>query len=238
MGYSSRTEVEIALANAMTAGNPAGSVVVDVTTIGKSMTDTVTDEQLFQFIRWADMNIDASISSIYRIPLKRVNIGSFQLGLDVTAGDTTLILLDSSKFIQDDVIIIRDDVNLQELTIASVPNNTSVTLTGPVANSYLATTARIESIRYPEPIPKISARLAAAYLYDKFFSANQDANTSEYGKYLRKLAYQDLNLILTGAIRLYLADASDATGRRFYNPVLDDVITTKAKPGDTFLKGE
>jgi hypothetical protein len=97
-------------------------------------------------------------------------------------------------------------------------------------------TSKIERIRYPEPIPKMSARLAAAYLYDKHFAAQVQGNQSDYGKYLRELVYQDLNGILAGTVKLMIPDAGLYVGRRYYNPALDDVISTKSKPGDAWYK--
>lgn len=237
MGYSNKTEFEIALANALTSGNPSGSTVIPISSIGSSLTDTVSDEDVEQYIRWADANIDGALSGLYRVPLKRVNQGTFQLAMDVTAGDTTVFVDDSSRFIEGDVAVIRDDVNSQEVTVSAVPDSTRITFTGPVTSSYLASEGRVERIRFPEPVPKISARLAAAYFYDKHFAGQQEGNESEYGKHLRVLAWQDMNRILDGTIRLYLPDASDYMGRRYYNHALDDVIALRDDPKDRF-KGQ
>ena len=222
----------------MTSGNPASpGSVMPVTSIGHSLTDTVPDEVLYQYIRYADQNIDATISSIYRTPLERVNEGTYQLGLDITAGDEYAILKDATKFIEGDVVLIRDDVNWQEMTIDTIPTEFKITFTEPVTSSYLAVTARVERIRYPDPIPKVSARLASAAIYDKYFAAQVEANSSEFGKHLRNLAYQDLNAILAGTIRLNAADANIFMGRRYYNHALDDVFSTKSEPKEWFKIG-
>jgi len=236
MGYSTKTEVVIALANAISSGNPAPGPLglIPITSIGKTVTDTVPDSDIQQYIRWADENIDATISSIYLVPLHRINEGTFRLAMDATAGDSQLVLEDATKFIEGDVILIRDDVNQQELTVASfstISPETTILTTPVLLHSYLATTAKVERIRYPAPIPKISARLAAAILYDKHFAAQVEANQSEFGKALRALAYMDLNQILAGAIRLKIADAHRYMGRRYYNHGLDDVLSTKAEAG-------
>src|SRR5262245_25775493 len=129
MGYSTKGEVILALANALSSGNPPGSTIVPITSIGKSITDTVTDAEMQQYIRWADDNIDATLGSTYRTPLKRVNLGSFQLGVDVTAGDTFVILLDATRFIEGDVVLIRDDVNSQQLTVLDIPSDVRLNFT-------------------------------------------------------------------------------------------------------------
>jgi hypothetical protein len=239
MGYSTEYEVFEALANALTRGNPDGSGTrINIVEIGNSLADDVPEDQLQQFIRWADENIDADLGGLYQTPFSRVNRGTYMLAADVTALDTFIQVVDNTRFNPGDVILLRDDINSQELTILDIPTETRIDLTAPVTNSYVIGTARVERIKYPDPIPKISARLAAAAIYDKHFAAQAEGNESETGKYLRKLAYQDVNAILSGTIRLYVADANSLIGRRFYNPALDDAISTKAKPGDAWFKGE
>jgi len=239
MGYSTKQEVIEALANALSQGSPSNpGVLVDITSVGKMVSDTVTDDQMYQFQRWADENLDASISSIYTVPLKRVNRGSYALAADITAGDTSAVLQDTTRFTIGDVVLVRDTVSgeHQQLTVSATPNVHTLTFSAPVILSYSLLTTNVERIRYPEPIPKMSARLAAAYLYDKHFAAQVQGNESDYGKYLRNLVYQDLNSILAGTIRLMIPDAGLYVGRRYYNPALDDVIGTRAKPGDTWFK--
>lgn len=239
MGYATKQEVTQALANALTEGNPADpGIPFPMTSIGHSITDTVPDEELEQYIRWADSNIDAAVSSVYVVPLSRVNLGSFALAMDVTAGDNYCILYDTTRFNPGDVVLIRNDSSWQELTIDDVPSKSRLNFTGPISSSYLAVDTNIERISYPDPIPKVSAKLAAAHLYDKHFAAQQEGNQSEFGNKLRKAAYAELNQVLSGAIRLSITDASRLRGRRYYNPALDDVFTTKAEPGKTWINPE
>jgi hypothetical protein len=240
MGYSTRQEVITALANALSSGNPVGGLgtVAPLTSIGNSITDTVPEAELQQYIRWADQNIDAAISSIYRVPLKRVNQGSFPLAIDATTGDTEAILADASRFTPGDVVVIRDSASSQQLTLSDVVGDEIQFSTTPLLTGYLAADTLVERIRYPEPIPKASARMAAAYLYDKHFSSQVEGNQSEFGKYLRKLAYGDLNQILAGTVKLEVPDASDLVGRRYYNPALDSIWGTLAEPSKEWFKTE
>jgi len=252
MGYCTRYEVQQALANALTQGNPSGGGVVDIITIGNTLSSTVTDDQMAQFIRWADDQVDGTISSIYRIPLVRVNKGTFRLAMDATAGDTSLVMQDASRFTEGDVVVLRQEPYIEENVVLpqatcipasppppdgfpQPPDNRRLCLWLPLAHSYDMNLARIERVRYPDPIPKISAKLAASYLYDKHFAAQQEPNESQVSQYLRKEAKNELNLILSGAIRLLLPDANMLIGRRFYNPAIDDVYSTAAEPGKNFL---
>jgi hypothetical protein len=209
MGYSTTSEVIVALANALSQGSPSTpGVLVDIMTIGNKVSDAATDDQIYQYIRWADENIDGAISGIYQTPLTRVNRGSFPLMLDALVGDSHVILQDTTRFTPGDACLIRDDVNSQELTVAGIPTTNRLDFTVPLTASYVFVDTNIERLRYPEPIPKISARLAAATLYDKNFAAQVEGNESEYGKFLRHLGWQDLNQILSGVIRLAIPAAA------------------------------
>lgn len=239
MGYSLKAEVVQALANALSQGSPnAPGTLVDLVTVGKLVSDTVNDSELFQYVSWADQKIDAAIVNIYQTPLDRVNLGSFELANDIVAGDTSIIMPDVTRFTIGDIILVRDSTSgqFQQVVIQDMPNENTLILTTPLVNSYSALTTKIERIRYPDPIPLISARMAAAYLYDKHFAAQVEGNESDYGKYLRQQAFQDLENILMGVERLKVADAGRYVGRRYYNHALDDVIATKAKPEGGFFK--
>lgn len=239
MGYCTKFEFEQAVANALTTANPDPNSVtnlINITDIGNSISSTITDAQVYQYIRWADENIDAWLRDVYRTPLKRVNRGSYPLQMDVTAGDMYVILMDTTRFNPGDVVVIRDSAGNQQLTIYTIPTESRLDFTLPITLSYLAVDTNIERIRYPDPIPKISARLSASLFFDKFFSAQQEPNQSEYGKYLRDMARNDMDLITSGKIRLDIPDAGEYIGRRYYNMVLEDVPRTAAKPGEEWFK--
>lgn len=242
MGYATQSEVIQALANALSKGVPqAGGGPQPITSVGTTLASTVKPAEIQQYIRWADTQIDGAVHSIYETPLQRVNEGTYILAADVTIGDTQLILEDATRFVEGDIILLRDSANTEELTIDSFLagfTSTTIVLTAPVVNGYLLVSAKVERIRYPDPIPNISARLAAAAMYDKHFAAQVEGNKSDYGKELRKDAWGDLDQILSGAIPLAIADANQYVGRRYYNHALDDVPATKAEPGKTwFSKG-
>ena len=92
--------------------------------------------------------------------------------------------------------------------------------------------SRILRTTYPPPIRFISARIASANIYDKYFSSESSPNTSTFGETLRSLAYDRLNDILSGAIILH---GQHRIGRRFYNPNLTDQYSLPS--GGTIEKG-
>lgn len=232
MGYSTKQEVIYALANAMTSGVPnSAPSLMSIVSIGNSITSTVPEAELLQYIRWADEEIDSKVSSIYRVPLTRINQGTYPIALDATVGDQMVVLSDSTRFTEGDVVLIRDDVNYQELVIGTFTTTSELNFTTPLINSYSSADTNIERIRYPEPVPFISAKLAAAHLFDHHFAAQQEGNESNYGKQLRAHAYDSLNQILAGAVRIKIPDANSYRGRRFSNGALYDTLPTTAEAG-------
>ena len=88
--------------------------------------------------------------------------------------------------------------------------------------------SRVIRISYPPPVRFISARLAAAAIYDKYFTAESSANVSKFGDSMRALAHDRINDILNGRVILH---GQQRIGRRFYNPNLIDQYGTP-KEGD------
>lgn len=237
MGYTTKEEVIMVLANALTQGSPSTpGTLVDLTTIGKQVTDAVSDEQLYQYIRFADQGIDAAISSIYRTPLQRINRGTFELAADVTIGDTHVHLTDATRFTVGDTCMIRERSlsQKQTLTVVSISGDILSFGTTPITSGYSRLTARVERILYPDPISKISAKMAAATLFDKHFAAQVDGNQSEFSKVVRGQAIQDLNNILSGTIRLDVPDISWFVGDRYCNTGLHNIVKTYAKAEEWF----
>ncbi len=237
MGYSTKIEVAMELASVLTSGNPTGSPVQALISIGNTLTDTVSDLEMQAFIRTADSEIDALIGSIYMTPLTRVIEGSFPILVNVTAGDTQIILKDATRFNIGEALLIRSASSSQELVVLDLPNVNTIDVVLPVTNSYVAASSLVDRLRFPDPIPKISARLAAANIYDKHFAAEAEPNQSEFGNQLRAMAYEQINGILAGAIPLTIPEAGMYVGRRYKKMSLMDVPNTKAEPGKQWFKG-
>ena len=237
MGYCSKYDVTLALANALSQGSPTTpGALVPITTIGQTISDAVTDAQINGYIKFSDDQIDGALFGLYETPLRRVNRGTYRLAVDATAGDTSLAMVDATRFTAGDVIVIRNGVNMQEIQVSSVTSDYTMTLAAPVINSYLAVDTTVERIRYPDPIPMICARLAAALLYDKHFAAQVTGNETDYGKILRRMAFDDINQILSGVVRLGVPDANEYMGRRYLNAALEENIFIRAEPKEFFKK--
>jgi len=231
MGYSTINEVSNVMANALTSGKiEAGGVMpFEIINIGSLPTSTVSESTILQHIRWADQTIDGHVSSMYHIPMKRVVIGEYEILIDIATGDTSISIEDSTRFDKGDMITITDGDSAERKIIDSIPNETTIELTTAVANSYLIANTGIQRLRYPDPIPRMSSMYAAASLFDKFFSADQEPNVSEYGTKLRELFKNDLNGILNGRI---LLRGQRQTSRRFFNPTLLDTPNVASENKD------
>ena len=217
MGYSSIQEVQRILANALTRGTPDGEV--DIINIGDQVRDTVNSQTIVQYIRWADEQIDSSLSVIYPVPLKKVVRGEFEILADIDIGDDIITIEDASRFNEYDIVTITDRIISEKKQINSILSDTSIKFNNSFLKSFSSGSFVLRT-DYPDPIPLISARYAAASLYDKFFASQAESNTSEYGKELRALAENDFNNILNGRVRLI---GQRLLGRRFFNPELLDV---------------
>ena len=102
----------------------------------------------------------------------------------------------------------------------------------PLQHAYAAATpTTISEIVYPAPIPVCCARIAAAAIIDKVFVTEKAPDVpTGYGKSMRTLANNDLDAILSGAMRLV---GQDFNGRRFVHASLFDTIkaTSQFPPG-------
>jgi len=219
MGYATQSLVEDILASALTRGTDSG-MPVEIINIGNSLRDTVGTETLIQYIRWADEVIDAALSVIYKVPLKRIVKGEYEILQDISSGTTTIYLEDTSRFLVGDIIIVTNRLISGKKVISSITDENLMNVTSVFANDFLTTNTVVQRLGFPDPVPLISARLAAANLYDKKFAAQASPNMSQYGNTLRSMGENDLNSVLNGRVRLL---GQKWLGRRFFNPALLDV---------------
>ena len=112
----------------------------------------------------------------------------------------------------DEVILIGD--GQEERHVISEVISSMVFATEDPIGYFFPADSRVVRVSYPDPIRFISARKAAATLYDKYFSSEASPNTSKFGDYLRELASTDINNVLNGTIILH---GQHRIGRRFYN---------------------
>jgi hypothetical protein len=221
MGYCSITAVTKILAKALTTYTPSSiSTPGNLLNVGNSLnTNQVQNSDINYYIALADSHINSSLSQQYQTPLIEICDLETTLSSDIDSySDSTNVSLTlASPLVPGDILVFTDGTNTESSEVEEVTGNV-VTLSSALYNTFSTSETRVLRVRFPDPIPFISARLTAATLYEKYFSAQSSPNNSDYFKSLRAMSLQELNniregrTILHGAVRI---------GTRFYNPNLD-----------------
>ena len=219
MGYCDQIDIQniigqsLTSATQQTAGGLSNSTS-DLLYVGNVFDNDIGDSAIIDsYIQIADRRIDATLSELYKTPFtERVDLET-ELFSDINEYNDYIVL----EFVYpinpgDKIIIIQGDVK-EEHIIREIISPT-VFSTTTLIQYYFDAGARIVRVSYPDPIKYISARMAAANLYDKYFVAESSPNTSTFGDKLRQIAYGDIDDILSGITILH---GSVRIGRRFYN---------------------
>jgi len=246
MGYSTIQEADLILAQALTSSTPLAPSTsrVKLIDIGNTRdTNRVPDDTVEFYINMADSQIDGILSQQYFTPFNKCAHGEWLLdedlnavaaaGTEIAGTDTAGAVIaaaagnvievsTSVNLIEGDEIVLHDDLTGDEeiLIVATIVDQNTFTTTTDVEGIFLADSGvRIIRLRFPPPLNQISARYAASFIYDKFFAAQAQPNTSDYGKEMRSVAMGQLNDILNGKI---IIKCGKRRGDMFGNAYLDD----------------
>jgi len=178
----------------------------------------VSSDNIDYYIQLADSEIDAALSQLYVTPFCEKCDFETVLYSSIDEYNPYIVLERTCPLAAGDNIILTDEVHEERRQIDLVIDGTTFSTVSPIQYFFLEDT-RILRVTYPPPIRFISARLASANIYDKYFSSESSPNTSNFGNQLRELAQGRLNDILNGSIILH---GHMRIGRRFYNPNLVD----------------
>jgi hypothetical protein len=225
MPYCNQTQVELVLAQALTSANPSNlNTPMKLANLGtQASTFTIPPSSFNYFISQADSLINAALSQQYAVPLSEKCDLSMTLRNEISEYSDVFSVDDYADLNVGDTIVITDGVNQERLVVDTLESATTFTVETVPTNSY-ASGSRILRVKFPDPIPYIAARLAAAGIYDKHLKAQTDPGKSDYGDGLRKNATSDLNNIREGRTIL---DAP-RVGWRFANP---NIITRYSVKG-------
>ena len=224
MGYSNIIHVQMALAQALTSASPdqPSTGRIDLINIGNELNrNNVTESIVYQYIQWSDNDINADISSMYVTPVKPWGNYETIMYADIDEHNPYIILSKPDLFNVGDDLILTDGTHEELHYIEDITDGTIIETHDPILYYFREEITRIIRIAYPPPLTQCSARIAAANIYDKYFSAQSDPNTSDYGKFLRKQARQDINNILNGTAILHGAHRIT----RFYNANLSNGLS-------------
>lgn len=219
MGYTNTKAIELRIAQSLTTAAPSSlDAPVDLLQIGNVLdSNLVPQATVDQYIAWADEHIDSVLSQLYLTPFCEVADFETCLYANIDSYNDYVVLEHPCGLNIGDIIELRSGSVFERHIIADVideQNRNIFSTSEPIDFAFQAGT-RVIRLKYPNPISLISASLAAAFIYDRYFMAQADVNESEFGKYLRKQAEQQLNNILEGRTILH---GVRRIGRRLYNP--------------------
>jgi hypothetical protein len=230
MGYCTSHDIENIISQSLTsATSPTASGLNSSTKLSLLKIGTTFDKNLItdsivdSYIQMSDATIDAKFSQMYKVPFSELVDLETTLYSPIDEYSQLIILSKVVPFNPGDKIILLYSTHEASYTVGSVLSPTVISIDDPTTATVEGFTynfpagTRIVRLCYPNPIRFISARMAAANIYDKYFSGEVSPNTSAYGKYLRQIARQDINDILNGRTTLH---GQQRIGRRFYNPNL------------------
>ena len=218
MSYCSQIDIENVMAQALTsatASSPdAFGTLGPLINIGNSLDkNLVSDTTVNYYIQMADREVDASLSELYNTPFCELANFETTLYSDVYEYNPYIVTEKSCPLAVGDQVILLGDGQEERHIIKEVVSP-MIFETEDEIGYFFTADSRVVRVSYPDPIRFISARKAAATLYDKYFSSEASPNTSKFGEYLRQLASTDINNILNGITILH---GQHRIGRRFYN---------------------
>jgi hypothetical protein len=222
MPYCNIDQITKVLAQTLTTSSalaPMNGQPVDLISIGTTIdSNLIKEEDALYYIQLADAHINSALSQQYVTPIKE--ICELEIKLKANLDEYTDELLSSNAYMLSvgDNILITDGVNSDRISVLSI-NGEEIIYDGIIENLYTVDNTRIMKVSYPNPLPFISARLAAAALYEKYTKAQQEPAKSEYSDLLKSQAENELNNIREGRTILF---GAIRRGWRFANPNLVD----------------
>lgn len=222
-GYSTVSLVQRILANTLTSASPTDlTAPVNLIQIGSTFDfNTIPQDDVEQYIKLSDEEINSTLSELYVMPLCEKADFETTLLADIDEYNQYIITSASCPFYVGDVLLLTDGNNEERHVISeivSVSGNNAFETEEPVSYGFLVSNTRVLRLKYPEPISLMSARLAAANVYEKYFMAEASPSQSEYGKWMRNMVRTSINNILNG--RTILHGAHRIGLSRFINSTL------------------
>lgn len=225
MGYCNKQDIQniisqaLTSATASTASDLNSNTKMSLLRIGSTFDkNMLSDSIVDSYIQMSDATIDAKFSQMYKVPFSELVDLETTLYSPIDEYTQLIVLTKAVPFNPGDKIILLDNGHEENHVVENILSQTVISVVDTINYNFQPDT-RVVRLSYPNPIRFISARMSAANIYDKYFSAEVSPNTSAYGKYLRQIARQDINDILNGRTILH---GQQRIGRRFYNPNLTE----------------
>lgn len=194
--------------------------------------DDISEDKAIYYINYAQQYIDGRLRPFYVVPLRRIKTHETLLLANSGAGSSvTIAIHDTGPFIKGNTVRIQDEYGNTDVTTVTAITNMNELVVSSLSNSYISNEALISILKFPDPVPIMTARLAIATAFDELFNAEQAPNISDYGKTQRNLSRNDMDGILSGEIIL---PGQNHTGRRFIRASLLDRWNS---PNQDYQKG-
>jgi hypothetical protein len=236
MGYCTETDITRTIAQALTSAT--ANTTDDLGTYGNLLNigntldkNLVTTDNVNYYIQLADSEIDATLSMLYKTPFCEKVDFETALYSDIDEYNPYIVIETFCPLAAGDIILLNDGTHSERHEIDEVINGKTFSTVSEIQYFFQEGT-RILRVTYPPPLRFVSARIASANIYDKYFSSESSPNTSSFGEQMRTLAYDRINDILGGTIILH---GQFRIGRRFFNPNLVDQYALPT--GGTIEKG-
>jgi len=221
MGYCTETDITRIIAQALTTATAPTTddlgTYGDLINVGNTLDNNlITTDNVNYYIQLADSEIDGILSQLYKAPFCEKVDFETTLYSSIDEYNTYIVLEHYCPLASGDIVLLTDGTIEERHVIDEVIDGSTFSTVSEIQYEFQAGT-RILRVTFPPPIRFISARLASANIYDKYFSSESSPNASSFGEQLRGLAYDRLNDVLNGTIILH---GHQRIGRRFYNPNL------------------
>ena len=161
----------------------------------------ITPDEIIEFIKFAQQEVDARLRPIYVCPLRRIKIHETGVLNYAPSGSNVKISVhDSGPFAKNQLIRLQSECNYEESLVSDVKNLDQIVVSKTISD--YDSQSLISILEYPDPIPLMTARLAVSYLFDRLFAAEQSPDVSNYGNQQRKMAMFSMDSILSGTVIL------------------------------------
>jgi len=223
MGYCSVVMLRTVLPKVITIGD---TNITTPTIQGPGRQATITIKEAQRFIEMATEFINSRLSTVYVVPLHRIKIHETTALADVRKGEKRVLVRDNGPFNVGWHVRLSDPSGtaLFEIEKVSDDNVNEFELSRVVDRIFV--TPLVSIVEYPDPISLMSAKQAVSMIIDRQFVAEQNPDTSNYGKSLRTQVSNDIDSIMAGVIRL---NGQDHVGRRFVRTSLRDTWSTSGE---------
>jgi len=227
MAYASIDDMRALLPENITIGN-----VVTPNPVAPKR-DTISTKTAQKYLEFAIQHVNASLSSVYLTPLKRVVVARSQIVHNMLPSSTDVMVSDVTEFVVGGCVRLTDTNGTEVGRIADIPsqfdegdgllcNTRHLTLASPTLNAYdSGSLAIIEMLIYPEPVNQMTAMFAIAFAFDKLFSTDGSPDVSNYGKTMRNNAREMMDNIVGG---ITVLRGQQFRGKRFVRQQLFDGI--------------